>query len=171
MATIFWDSKGLLLIDYLPSKTTMNGQYYASLLLKLCDAIKEKRRGMLMRGVWLLHNNAPIHKSMIAQQAVHDCDFVQLDHPAYSRELAPSDYFLFRNLKSHLRGVRYLDDEALKEAVKEWLEGHTEEFYFSGINSLPKKCHKCIELSGDYIEKQSAVCNISILLYGRVAKL
>jgi len=65
MATIFWDSKGLLLIDYLPPNTTMNGQYYASLLLKLRNAIKEKRRGMLMQGVWLLHDNAPIHKSMI----------------------------------------------------------------------------------------------------------
>jgi len=115
----FGDSKGLLLIDYLPPKTTMNGQYYASLLLKLRDAIQEKRRGMLMRGVWLLHDNAPIHKSMIAQQAVRDCGFVQLDHPAYCPDLAPSDYFLFCNLKSHLRGVRYPDDEALKEAVKE----------------------------------------------------
>ena len=49
--------------------------------------------------------------------------------------------------------VRYPDDEALKEAVKEWLEGKTEDFYFSGINSLPEKCRKCIELSRDYIEK------------------
>jgi len=89
MATIFWDSKGLLLIDYLPPKTTINGQYYASLLLKLRDAIKEKRQGLLTRGVWLLHDNAPIHKSMIAQQAVRDCGFVQLDHPAYSPDLAP----------------------------------------------------------------------------------
>ena len=66
----------------------MNGQYYASLLLKLRDAIKEKRWGMLPRGVWLLHDNAPVHKSMIAQEAVHDCGFVQLDHPAYSPDLA-----------------------------------------------------------------------------------
>ena len=80
----------------------MNGEYYASLLLKLRDAIKEKRRGMLTRGVWLLHDNDPIHKSMIAQQAVRDCGFAQLDHPAYSSDLAPSDYFLFCNLKSHL---------------------------------------------------------------------
>jgi len=35
MASIFWDSKGVLLIDYLPDKTTTNGQYYANLLLKL----------------------------------------------------------------------------------------------------------------------------------------
>jgi len=109
---------------------------------------------MLTRGVWLLHDNAPIHKYMIAQQAVRDCSFVQLDHPAYSRYLAPSDYFLFRNLMSHLRGVRYPDDEALKEAVKEWLERQTEEFYFSGNNSLPEKCRKCIELSGDYIKNK-----------------
>jgi len=54
MATIFWDSKGVLVIDYLPDKTTMNGQYYANLLLKLCQAIKDKRCTMLMRGVWLL---------------------------------------------------------------------------------------------------------------------
>jgi len=44
------------------------------------------------------------------------------------RDLAPSDYFRFRNLKSHPRGVRYPDDETLKEVVKEWLEGQTEYF-------------------------------------------
>jgi len=49
--------------------------------------------------------------------------------------------------------VRYADNEALKKAVKEWLEGQTEDFYFSEINSLSEKCRKCIELSRDYIEK------------------
>jgi len=49
--------------------------------------------------------------------------------------------------------VRYPDDEALKEAVKELLERQTEDFYFSGVNSLSEKCRKYIELSRDYIEK------------------
>jgi len=120
----------------------MNGHYCVSLLLKLHDTVKEKRRGMLTRGIWLLHDNAPIHKSMIAQEAVRDCGFIQLENPAYSPHLAPSDYFLFCNLKSHLRGVRYPDDEVLKEAVKEWLDREREDFYFSGINRLPEKCCK-----------------------------
>ena len=60
---------------------------------------------------------------MIAQEVVHDYGFVQLDHPAYSPDLAPSDYLLFCNLKYHLRGVSYPDDEALKETVKKWLGG------------------------------------------------
>ena len=32
MATIFWDCKGVLLMDYLPHKTTMTGSYYGELL-------------------------------------------------------------------------------------------------------------------------------------------
>ena len=34
-----------------------------------------------------------------------------------------------------------------------WLDGQTEDFYFSGINSVPEKCRKHIELSRDYTEK------------------
>ena len=94
---------------------------------------------MLTAGVWLLHDNAPVHKSMIAQQAIHECGFIKLDHPAYSPDLAPSDYYLFRNLKSYLRGQRYQDDDALKSAVENWLEGQSAELYSAGIASLPKQ--------------------------------
>jgi len=42
--------------------------------------------------------------------------------------------------------------KVLQEAAREWLGGQTEDFYFSGSNSLLEKCCKCVELSGDYIE-------------------
>ena len=32
MATIFWDSHGIILIDYLQKGKTITGEYYASLL-------------------------------------------------------------------------------------------------------------------------------------------
>jgi len=65
MVAICWDNKGVLLIDYLPDKTTINGQYYANLLLKLRWAIKDERCRMLMHGVWLVHDNSPVHKSTL----------------------------------------------------------------------------------------------------------
>ena len=43
MATIFWHCRGILLTDLKESNTTVNAAYYASLLHKLHDAIKEKR--------------------------------------------------------------------------------------------------------------------------------
>jgi hypothetical protein len=41
----FWDQDGILLIEYLPKAQTMNAEYYLSLLVKLKDILKEKRRG------------------------------------------------------------------------------------------------------------------------------
>ena len=35
MATVFWDSHGVILIDYLQKGRTITGAYYASLLDKL----------------------------------------------------------------------------------------------------------------------------------------
>jgi len=72
---------------------------------------------------------------MVAQQAVCNCEFVQLNHPAYSPDLAPSKYFLIRNLKYRLLGTWFIDDESLKIAVNAWSESQKRQFYFHGINS------------------------------------
>ncbi|XP_052827628.1 histone-lysine N-methyltransferase SETMAR-like [Octopus bimaculoides] len=51
------------------------------------------------KGVLLHQDNAPVHKSVIARAAVNDCGFGLVDHLPYSPDLAPSDYFLFPNMK------------------------------------------------------------------------
>ena len=43
MATIFWDSHGIILIDYLQKGKTIAGEYYASLLDRFDAILKEKR--------------------------------------------------------------------------------------------------------------------------------
>ena len=32
MATVFWDSKGIILIDYKPAGTSITGEYYANVI-------------------------------------------------------------------------------------------------------------------------------------------
>jgi len=59
----------------------------------------------------LLHGNAPVHMSRVAQAIVKDIGFEQLSYPPYSPDLAPSDFYLFRHLKQHLRGMRFFDDD------------------------------------------------------------
>jgi len=61
-------------------------------------------------------------RTLVAQQALSDCEFVQLNHPAYSLDLAASDHFLIRNLKYLLRGTWFTEDESLMIAVKAWFE-------------------------------------------------
>jgi len=45
------------------------------------------------------------------------------EHPAYSPDLAPSDFSLFPTLKEFLGGRRFNSDEDVKDAVHEWLNG------------------------------------------------
>lgn len=42
------------------------------------------------------------------------------DHPPYSADLVPSDYFLFLKLKQSLDAQRFEDDEEFKTAVVNW---------------------------------------------------
>jgi len=113
MTTIFWDCKGVLLVDYIPQKTIMTGPYYSEVLTNLRQAVKEKRREILIRGPLLLHDNAPALMSRVAQAIVKDIGFEQLSRPPYSPDLTPSDFYLFRHLKQHLRGTRFFDDDEL----------------------------------------------------------
>ena len=75
----FGDSEELHMVDYLPSKKTIIGQYYVEIMFKLCDSISQKRRGKLSLSVCLLYDNEPVHRSLVAQQAVRDCGRLQLN--------------------------------------------------------------------------------------------
>ena len=61
-----------------------------------------------------------MHKSRVAQAAICECKFERLIHLPYSPDLAPSDYYLSRNLKFHLRGIRFRDDDELKATTEAW---------------------------------------------------
>ena len=99
MMIIFWDKDGVLLTEYLPRGTTIIGPYYASIIERLHSVILEKRRSKVNRGVLLLHDNAPIHKCNIVQDAIRQSGFIELNHCAYSLDSAPTNYHPLSNVE------------------------------------------------------------------------
>ena len=93
------------MIDNFDQGRTINGAYYAGELRQLRQEIARKMRGKLTRGVLLLQDNAPAHKTQVAMTAANECGFEILPHPVYSPGMAPCDFYLFPKLKSHLRGT------------------------------------------------------------------
>ncbi|GBP24177.1 Histone-lysine N-methyltransferase SETMAR [Eumeta japonica] len=87
---------------------------------KAREAVVQKRRGKLSRGVLFLQDNTSVHMARVSRQALKDTGFSEIDHPPYSPDLAPSDYFLFSNLKKELRGRRFVDDKQMKMASRRW---------------------------------------------------
>ena len=153
MATVFWDTKGIML-DFLPKRSTITGVYYANLLDQLRTAICEKRRGKLSKGVLLQQDNARVHTCKVAMDAVEQNGYELIPHPAYSPDLASSNFFLFPNLKEDIRGLHFRSDEEAVTAVKEWVNGKDPEFFSSGLMAVEHCWSKCITLEGNYIEKE-----------------
>jgi histone-lysine N-methyltransferase SETMAR len=46
MASVFWDTEGILFIDYLEKGKTITGKYYSNLLTRLDEKIHEQRPGL-----------------------------------------------------------------------------------------------------------------------------
>ena len=59
MASIFWDSQGVIMVDFLVECHMITGAYNAEDVRRLRQDIMKTRRGKLTRGVLLLHDNAP----------------------------------------------------------------------------------------------------------------
>ena len=117
IATVFWDTKGVIMLDFLPKRSTTTGVYYANLLHQLRTAIHEKT------------------PSKVAMDAVERNGYELIPHPAYSPDLAPSNFFLFPNLKKDIRGLHFRSDEEVT-AVEEWVNGKDPDFFSSGLMAL-----------------------------------
>ena len=144
---------------YSDKRSTITGVYYANLLDQLRTAIREKRRGKLSKGVLLQQDNARVHTCRVAMDAVERNGYELIPHPAYSPDLAPSDFFLFPNLKKDIRGLHFRSDEEVVTAVEEWVNGQDPDFFSSGLMALEHRWSKCIRLEGNYIKKEEVDLN------------
>ena len=79
--------------------------------------------------------------------------------PAYSPDLAPSDFFLFPNLNEDIRGLHFRSGEEVVMAVEEWVNGKDPDFFSSGLMALEHRWSKCITLEGNYIKKEEVDLN------------
>jgi histone-lysine N-methyltransferase SETMAR len=149
----FLNAQNVLLVEFMPRGATINAESYCATLRRLRYAIQNRRRGILLSGVMLLHDNARPHAAARMQAMLQEFGWEVFEHPAYSPDLAPSDFHLFPKLKEFLGGKRMETDVEVKETDTAWLNGLAAEFYDEGIVKLLSRLDKCLNLYGDYVEK------------------
>jgi hypothetical protein len=55
-------------------------------------------------------------------------------------------------MKESRRG-RFLSDEAVIGAMKNWFKTQPKTFFSDGIKKLVTRWNRCVEVKGDYVEK------------------
>ena len=69
---------------------------------------------------------------------------------AYSPDLAPSEYHLFRSMEHFFREKKYVNLESIKKDVSTFIDLKTTSFYERGIQLLPEKWQMVIASEGNY---------------------
>jgi len=142
MATVFWDSQGVIYIDYLEKGKTVTGLYYAELLGRFAAEFQKIRL--------FHHDNAPAHTSALAKA---ELGFELLPHPPYSPDLASCDFCLFPNLKKSLDRQKLASNEEVVAATEAHFADLEKPYFSDGLKKLDHRWVKCIGIKGDYVEK------------------
>jgi len=99
------------------------------------------------------HDNAPAHSSGVVAAKLMELGFQLVPHPPFSPDLAPSDYYLFPNMKKWLAGRRFYSNEEVIAETNAYFAELCQSYYSEGINKLEQRWTKCISLKGDYVAK------------------
>jgi hypothetical protein len=99
MATVLWDRKGVLMVEFMQKCTTVRLDMYCETLKKkkrLCRAgHSEQKHGMLTCGVVLVHDNVYLHTVAHIRALKKHFNWELFDHPSHGPDLALSNYHLF----------------------------------------------------------------------------
>ena len=75
-----------------------------------------------------------------------------LNHPPYSSDLSPCDFFLFPRLKKMLSGNKYMSRSSLGSTIYQCLQQIQKEYYLSAFRDWIKRLQKCFSVKGEYFE-------------------
>ncbi|GBN21963.1 Histone-lysine N-methyltransferase SETMAR [Araneus ventricosus] len=126
-----------------------NIQQYA--VIKVCNSIREKRRNEFRRKVFLFHqDNAGPHVNTRTDWTLYKLEWDLIQHPPYSTDMSPLDFYLFSHLQLHLDGSIFNSNEEVINDVHLFLGSRTSQLFTEGIEKLPERWQTIVDMNGDY---------------------
>ena len=110
-----------------------------TVLKKVKEFYNKKRPIKGWSGVYLLHDNASSHKCEVVKSFSASEQVIVLNHPPYSPDLSPCDFFLFPRLKKMLSGNKYTSRSSLGSAINQGLQQIPKEDYLSAFRGWVKR--------------------------------
>lgn len=114
--SIFFRTSGPALVHAVKKGKTIDNQYYIENCLNpALDSVRLQRKSKGTNNIRLLHDNARPHKHSNVDFFLSEQGIKLVEHPPYSPDLAPCDFWLFDYIKRNLED--YEDEESLINAV------------------------------------------------------
>ncbi len=151
MITVFFKSTGPVLVDCMDAGKTIDAKYYIKNCLKPALAnVKQQRIRSGLANMKILHDNAKPHVAKTVKNYLESEGIIIIDHPPYSPDLAPCDFWLFDKIKQQLTDET--SPESMKKSITAILESIPKEEYLKTFQKYLERMQLCINNGGDYFE-------------------
>ena len=151
MVCIFFRTRGAELITWFERGKNVDSNAYIDYCLKpLVNSIKKQRTELGTSKLKFHHDNARPHTAKIVTEYLNEQNFTIIDHPPYSPDLAPSDFWLFDYIKQRLDD--HTSAESLVNQITRILESIPREEYQKTFNKWIERMELCLLNNGDYFE-------------------
>lgn len=157
-SSVFWDHKAILLIKFLPQVENINSSSYYDTLKKSRSAIHNKWRGLLMKRVGFLHNNArppwPTQVtlwiiSMGCFEWIHTHLWPGIFRLSFSLQLHM--VIIIRHIPKDANGRENIStDEEVKVMMKNWTKEWRRQTSMTSHKKLNPRLTKSVKRNGDY---------------------
>ena len=140
-----------MLKEFVPPGQTVNHAFYKDVLDRLRKRVQRVRTDV--EDDWVLHhNNTPAHTEFSIRGFLAKKNIPLLLHPPYSPDLAPCDFYLFRKLKSNLKGHHFGTMENIKQIVTDEIHTLTENDFRYCCDQWKIRWKHCVTFQGSYFE-------------------
>ena len=137
MICVWWDWEGMVQWEMLKRNATVNKELYIAQLHCVNEASRLKRPHQQGQTI-LLHDNVRPYVAQVVKDTLQELKWEVLQHLPYSSDLGPTDYYLFRSLSNHMRGVTFNNEEDLKNWLNKFFNTRPRGFLAEHINKLVK---------------------------------
>jgi histone-lysine N-methyltransferase SETMAR len=157
---VWWNYEGLIYYELVPDGRTFNAEVYSQQTQKMYTVLLEKYLALVNRKCVLLQqDNARPHTVKKTLQKVEELEGIELlPYPAFSPDLKPSDYYLFRSMAQFLRGKKFQSLADVEVAVEEIFASKDIEWFYQAFKELAENGRKPLNMS-------DCILNIELLLF------
>ena len=151
LVCLFFKTTGVVLLSYLErGKTITHESYINDCLDPLIKEINKLRPTDGIKNIKLHHDNARPHVHQAVKSYLKEKKLDVMDHPSYSPDLAPCDFWLFDYIKQRLDN--HSNQESLMDQIVKIVQNIDHSEYIKTFEMWLERMKLCIKNNGDYFE-------------------
>ena len=136
----------------LEQRRTVNSEWYTTIYLPV--VFQKIRKPNRRRRITFHQDNASSHTSIQTTAFLSTQNIDLMTHPPYSPDLAPNYFFLFPYVKNKMKGQRFSTPEEAVDAFRMHILEIPQSEWQKCFDNWFKRMQKCLDLTGEYFEKQ-----------------